>query len=323
MTRDCKVSIIIPAYNASEYIEETLDSALQQVYKNIEIIIVDDDSTDDTWSIINNYCNNFPNLIKVYKNKGKGACAARNYGFELSSGNYIQYLDADDILNPQKIEKQMELLQSFGDNIIVSCYWGRFYKNWNSVNWKEQLINKDYCDPINWLIDSWDNKGMGQTSIWLTPRSLIESAGLWNENLLINQDGEFFSRVLLRSKGIKFCKEAKVYYRSGNLNSITSKNKFGKAKAISLLMSYNLYESNCKNYIDSSRVKKSLANNYLIYIFHYYPFFPDLLKSAEDSFYSLGFKKMWAVGEGKFEKLAKFVGFKNALLIRELIKKTK
>ncbi|WP_157662439.1 glycosyltransferase family 2 protein [Polaribacter sp. SA4-10] len=316
-----KVSIIIPAFDASKFIVETIDSAMQQLHKNIEIIIIDDDSKDNTWDIIKSCKDKHPDLIRIFKNKRKGACAARNYGFELSTGDYIQYLDADDILHPSKIENQLQLFEQFGDEIIVSGYWGRFYNTIDTVKWGNQVINKNYDAPVNWLIDSWNGNGMGQTSIWLTTSRLIESSGPWNEKLLINQDGEFFSRVLLNAKAIKFCEGAKVYYRSGNLNSITRKNNFGEFKAISLLHSYNLYESNCKDYIDSNRLKKGLANNYMNFIYEFYPLFPKLLKSSEDNFYSLGFKKMWPVGGYRFKKLANMIGFKNALVIRNGINK--
>lgn len=320
MKKKNKVSVIIPAFNASLYISETLDSVLQQKYKNIEIIIVDDYSEDNTWNIIEGYRDKYPHKIKIYKNKGKGACAARNYGFDLSTGDYIQYLDADDILNPKKIEKQIDLLQIFGDEIIVSSYWGRFYDKLDSVQWAEQLINKDYDNPINWLIDTWNDKGMGQTSIWLTPRELIKKAGVWNENLLINQDGEFFSRVLLNVKAIKFCEQAKVYYRSGNINSITLNNNFGEFKAKSLLLSFKLYELNLKNYFDSIEIKKSLGNNYLNFIYKFHPLFPELLKNAENNFISLGFTKMWPVGGYRFKKFANIIGFKNALKVRSVLR---
>ncbi|WP_298780254.1 glycosyltransferase family 2 protein [uncultured Polaribacter sp.] len=314
------VSIIIPLFNSKCFFEDTILSAINQSYPLIEIIIVDDFSTDGSFEIAQKY-QSYNVILK--KNKTKGACAARNYGFELSTGDYIQYLDADDILHPSKIENQLQLFEQFGDEILCSGVWGRFYNSIDTVKWGNQIINKNYDAPVNWLIDSWNGNGMGQTSIWLTHRTLIEKAGEWDESLLLNQDGEFFSRVLLNAKTIKFCEGAKVYYRSGNLNSITRKNSFGELKAISLLHSYHLYEKNCKDYIDSNKLKKSLANNYLSFIYQFYPLFPDLLEKSEESFYHLGFKKMWPVGGEKFKKMARIIGFKNLLAIRELLRKIK
>jgi len=318
-----KVSIIIPAFNAAAYIEETVASVLNQTYNEIEIIIIDDYSTDNTWSILTKLEEKHLSFIKVFKNYGKGACAARNYGVALSCGDYIQYLDADDVLHPLKIATQLQLFKEFGNEIVCSGIWGRFYDAIENVKWEHQFINKDYNKPIEWLVDSWGGKGMGQTSVWLTHRSLIEKAGKWNESLSINQDGEFFSRVLINAKAIKFCKESKVYYRSGNLESISQQNKLSLKKASSLLKSLELYQKNCKDYLELEIVKKGLAQNYLSFIYQFYPLFSDLQKRAEKNFFNLGYKKMWPTGGKSFMKIAKIIGFKNALKLRAITSKIK
>lgn len=300
------------------FLKETFQSVVNQSHTNLEVFIIDDGSTDGSFD----YAASFDDTrFLVKKNKGKGACAARNYGFELSQGDYIQFLDADDLLSPNKIESQLQLFQEFGDDIVCSGIWGRFHKSISEAKWEHQHINKDYNKPIEWLVDSWSGKGMGQTSIWLTHRSLIKKAGLWNENLLLNQDGEFFSRVLLNAKTIKFCKEAKVYYRSGNVNSITQQDQLRIEKASSLLESFELYQKNCKPFIELDIVKKGLGQNYLNFIYQFYPLFPNLLKRAEVQFYGLGHQKMWSVGGDTFKKLARIMGFKNALKLKKVLGK--
>lgn len=310
-----KVSVIIPCFNSILFLPETIQSVLNQTYSTIEIIVIDDGSSDGSLEYLQAL--DIPNLI-VKPNIGKGACAARNYGFELSTGDYIQYLDADDILHPSKIKNQLQLFEQFGDEILSSGVWGRFHNSVSDVKWEHQYINKDYEKPIYWLVDSWNGNGMGQTSIWLTHRSLIEKAGKWNESLLLNQDGEFFSRVLLNAKAIKFCEDAKVYYRSGNSNSITQQHKFSKEKANSLLKSCMLYQKNCKQYVNFEIVKKGLGQNYLTFIYQFYPLYPELLKKSEEQFYNLGYKKIWAVGGINFKRIAKIIGFKNTLKLRRL-----
>ena len=106
-----KVSVIIPVFNAQEYINETINSVIKQTYEgSIEIIIIDDHSTDNSFQIVREFESD---SIIVKKNPKKGACAARNYGFQLSTGDYIQYLDADDLLSKNKIRSQMELLMKY------------------------------------------------------------------------------------------------------------------------------------------------------------------------------------------------------------------
>ena len=97
------VSIIIPAYNVGKYIQECLNSLLSQTYQNLEIVVIDDGSIDETYEIVKAYSNKFARLILVHQENG-GVCAARNKGLDLASGEYIMFLDADDYLLPETIE---------------------------------------------------------------------------------------------------------------------------------------------------------------------------------------------------------------------------
>ena len=312
-----KVSILIPLYNSESYISETIQSALNQSWPDIEIIIVDDGSTDNSYAIAKSFEST---NVKVYQQQNSGACLSRNLAFEKSSGDYIQYLDADDLLAPEKIEHQMRLFALHGNTIITSGNWGRFYHSQDDVKWEDQLINKDYLSPINWLVDSWNGKGMMAQHAWLIPRDLIKNAGLWNESLRINQDGEFFSRVLLQAESIKFCPNAKVYYRSGNAASVSQNNK-SRDKAASLLLSYQLYKDNLKQQ-NEIPIKKALGNNFLNFIYQYYANFPDLCMEAEKEYEALNVGKMWPVGGSKFRFLASIIGFKAGIRLLGKIKRT-
>jgi glycosyltransferase involved in cell wall biosynthesis len=173
--------------------------------------------------------------VKVYQQENAGTCNARNKAFEYSTGDFIQYLDADDLLSEDKITEQIKLFEKYGSSIVASCRWDKFYQDPEEATFPHRYQDKDWEYPIDWLINSWEGKGVGQTSIWLTPRKLIENAGPWNESLQINQDGEFFNRVLLQASAIKYSPKAKVYYRTGNPESISR--KASRAKAESLLLS--------------------------------------------------------------------------------------
>ena len=117
------VSIVIPCYNVEKYVKEALDSALQQDYPWVEIIAIDNNSTDGTWDILSAYEQKYPDLIKCIEEPRPGAPAARNTGWLASKGEWIQFLDADDILFPDKISRQIQLLQSapLVDIRIVEC----------------------------------------------------------------------------------------------------------------------------------------------------------------------------------------------------------
>jgi glycosyltransferase involved in cell wall biosynthesis len=316
MNFDTKVSIIIPVFNAVSFLKDTVDSVVNQTYKNIEIIIIDDASEDGSLQLANTFLDS---RIKVIENPRKGACAARNYGFQLATGTYIQYLDSDDILSLDKIEKQLVLSKNFGNDTLFSCKWMPFVSDIKMAEQNRQLINKDYINPYSWLNDTWKGFGMGQTSIWLTHKQLIEKSGGWDETLKLNQDGEFFSRVILEAQQIKFSEEAIVFYRKGNPNSVSQLNSRSKEKALSLLKSYISYKNSAIKYCKLDELKKGLGNNFLTFIDQYYNDFPELSTQAEDEFYTLGFAKMWPVGGGKFKKMASLIGFKNALKLRKLL----
>lgn len=312
------VSILIPLYNSASFFKSTLKSIIKQNYTNWECIIVDDHSTDTSYKIADEFSKKYPEKIKVYSNPSKGACSARNYAFEQSKGEYIQYLDADDQLTNNKLYEQLTLLQK-NPNSIANCKWGKFIHSIENVKWSNQFINKDYEDSTEWLVDSWLGKGMAQTSTWLTPRLLIEKARKWDESLKINQDGEFFCRVLIEADKILFNENCGVYYRFGSSDSVSQKNVFSEEKAESLLNSYISYEQ-ILNKRDDQKTKKALANNYLNFIYQYYPNHLTLIKKAEDQFKKLGFKKMWPVGGKKFQLICKLLGFKNVLKLRTLMK---
>ena len=100
---DVKISVIIPAYNAEKYISECLDSVLRQSYKNIEIIVVDDGSADNTYTVVEGYSERHSNIVLVHQENG-GVCSARNKGLDMASGDFIMFLDADDYLVQNAVE---------------------------------------------------------------------------------------------------------------------------------------------------------------------------------------------------------------------------
>ena len=104
-----KVSIIIPLYNSEKYIKDAIDSCINQTYKNLEIIVVDDGSTDDSKDVIEDYIKN--NKIRYFYQSNKERSAARNVGLDIATGDYINFLDSDDLLKNTKIEKQVQFLE--------------------------------------------------------------------------------------------------------------------------------------------------------------------------------------------------------------------
>src|SRR5436190_23533225 len=118
---DPLVSILIPAYNAGQWISQTIQSALAQTWKRKEIVIVDDGSRDNTLAIARQF--ESPEVL-VVSQSNQGAAAARNKAFSVCQGDYIQWLDADDLLTPEKIEKQVALISAgVSPRTLISSGW--------------------------------------------------------------------------------------------------------------------------------------------------------------------------------------------------------
>ncbi|MGJ5642458.1 glycosyltransferase family 2 protein [Formosa sp. S-31] len=274
-----KVSVIIPLYNSISFLAETIESVLYQSYENIEVIIVDDDSKDGSIELAKTFASS---IVKVVKNKGKGACAARNYGFEMSTGDYIQFLDADDLLSPDKIEKQVQVLQNTVNQLAV-CDTVHFYDSpeTGTSHDADFLITTE--NPEAFFIKLWGGPAttfyMVQTSAWLTPRHLIETYGLWDETLAKDQDGEFFARMGLHSQGIVYVPEIKNYYRKHRLGQNIASKKQRKhiesnLKATGLKAKYLLSKT------DSKAAKSALAKQFKFVAMEAWPNFKDITKRA-------------------------------------------
>lgn len=186
------VSILIPMYNSENYIDKTIISLSRQTYKNIEIIIVDDHSNDHSYNIAKKY---ETSNIKVFINPGKGGNSARNYAFSKCKGEYIKFLDADDFFSDNIVEEQINYLLKYGtkDSVAFSTLIIK-QKNGDIIS-KKRKIDKTYIPAIELLLDMWNNKESNCPHCHLMSRTLFEKSKGWNEEIIKNQDGEFFSRI--------------------------------------------------------------------------------------------------------------------------------
>lgn len=299
-----KVSILIPAYNAAPFLAQTLESALQQDWPNLEIIVVDDGSRDDTLAIAQTYAGT---KVRVATQPNRGASAARNHAFSLASGTYIQYLDADDLLHPQKISAQMACLQDQLASVVSSSAWGMFYDAPSDDDLRPTVLWKNYTDPTEWLLTAWENGVWMQPSAWLTHRALIEAAGPWNEQISLHDDGEFFFRVLLQAKEILFCKTAKSFYRKGLHDSLSS--IVSEKAAKSHLAVCQAYEATLLRVRSDAQARQACANNYQRLIYEYYPLYPQVRQAAAARVRALGGSTTRPFATPAFRMLNKLVGW--------------
>ena len=270
-----KASILIPAFNAERTLRDTLESCVLQGESAVEeIIVVDDHSKDETSSVFHNVSKQNPEFTWVWsQNPKKGACSARNHAFQLSKGHFIQWLDADDILGKNKIETQIKILEN-SPNSIAACPFQPFQ---GSPTTKISHSKKIWDIPPSSSKEDWlAADTMIGTHGWLAPRSITKASGLWDESLLINQDGEFFCRGAAMAQTIFFDDSVEVYYRKegGGVS------KFSAAKADSLFRSIQLMQKTALAIEDSARMRRMISNRFQSFIWTAYPHAKQLRKQA-------------------------------------------
>jgi glycosyltransferase involved in cell wall biosynthesis len=198
------VSIIIPAYNAAVFIQETLDSILAQTYKNFEIIIIDDGSKDNTEGVVKQYTDK---RISYKVKENEGVSIARNYGFPFSKGQYIVFFDHDDLMPIDFLEKRVEVLDD-NDGIGFCCGKLEFFPKY-----KEQY---GACEDIPREILLYYQHIETCPSNYLFRRNLVEKVK-FHPNLAIAADRFFLLQIAQLSKG-KRIEEAKLKYRFESTN---------------------------------------------------------------------------------------------------------
>jgi hypothetical protein len=195
----------------------------------------------------------------------------------VSTGQYIQFIDADDLISPDKIERQMARLVD-NPRCVASSEWGRFYRTPNETRFNPEPVWCD-LDPLDWLSASRANGlGMLFPALWLIPRPIVEAVGSWNESLSLGDDGEYFTRILLASARVLFCAGARCYYRSGLVASLSGR-KSSDAWA-SQFRVIELCETNVRAREDSERVRRGFSLSWQHFAHACYPYQPDLSERA-------------------------------------------
>lgn len=276
------VSILIPAYNAEPWVADAIGSALRQTWTEKEIIVVDDGSVDRTRHVAEQFLSKG---VQVVSQSNQGASTARNKAYSLCRGDYIQWLDADDVLASDKIEIQMAFAEKSGNKrLLLSSEWGRFLYRIKRAEFTRTALWED-LSPVEWLCRKLSQNIWMQPGNWLVSRELTEAAGPWDERLSFDDDGEYFCRVLLKSEGVKFIRGAKTFYRNTGPASLSTVNS--KKKIESAWLSIRLHIEYLRQLEDSARTRQAS----MIYLQTWLPLFesrPDIAEEAQHLGYLLG-----------------------------------
>lgn len=304
----------MPCHNAARYVGAALDSALAQTWPNLEIIVVNDGSTDGSGEILADYESRG---VKVFHQTNRGQCAAANRAYREANGEYIKFFDADDLLSPDFITKQMARLDGRTD-AVASAEWGRFRDD-DLSNFKlnPQSVWRD-MEATDWLVEAWaDARPMMQCALWLIPRQVLERSGGWDEELSLINDFEFFSRVLCHSEKVVFTPEATLYYRSGLSGSLSGQKSL---KAVeSAFHSLLKGTSHLLMRRDDPCARVSCANMLQDFIFTFYPDYRVLMERMEERITNLGGSNVRPDGPPNFHRLRKWIGWKNARRIQKVL----
>ena len=216
-----KVSVITPVFNGEKYLSECIESVLNQSLGSVEIIVVDDGSTDGSWDVVTS----FDDKVKPIHQENKGGCAARNHRATLSTGNYLMFLDADDLIAPDALE---HLVGAFEGRVgIAACPWRRL--KLQASEWVKFPSGLPVKPPEGDFFLDWLSGWYIPPCAILWSRETYDKTGGWDESLVANQDGVLIPRALLDGSQLHFATKGEAYYRhhgtarvsvSGNIGSV-------------------------------------------------------------------------------------------------------
>ncbi len=308
------VSICVPAYNAERYVAEALDSALAQTYPHVEVVVVNDGSTDGTREVLAAYQGRG---VRVVDQPNAGQCAAANRAFRESRGDLVKFFDADDVLAPDYVALQVDRLGDRRDAVALG-EWARFTGDDPAeADFRPLPMYRD-ADPVDWLATEWVGaRPMMQCALWLIPRGVLDRSGLWDERLSLINDFEFFSRVLLASTEVLYTPGARLSYRSGLGASLSGRKSRAarESQALSLLLgTQHLLDAE-----DSPRTRRACAHVLQDFVYDVYPDHADLRAQAAERVAELGGSDLPPDGPPGFQRLRRLVGWRLARRVERAV----
>lgn len=212
------VSIIMPAYNAALYLEDSIKSVLNQTYKHWELLIIDDGSTDETLGIARQYSLK-DSRIRVFNQENRGIGAARNVGIRASGGAWIAFLDSDDLWVETKLERQLEVGDKYSDVDVIYTNGSIFFNNDLSSLHLYETISGRFTNKEMYLLEL--NTNILPVLSILVKRSLINKVGLQDEDYRYGEDWDHWLRMA-RGGAVFFGLEEKLFYYRRHSNNISA-----------------------------------------------------------------------------------------------------
>ena len=310
------ISIIIPAYNRADLIVETLDSVSKQSFQDWECLVVDDGSEDDTVHVVQQFMENdkrfrFFKRPDEFKNGGSGA---KNYGIQQSEGKYLMFLDSDDLYDVNFVEEQVKKISGEPETTICFSKYYTFRQDVSDAKKENPRFFRDFPDVNDYVKYYCLNGYAFYTACLIAAKTLVEKAGGWNEDLTINDDGEFLINVALTAKKILFTENATVYYRV---------NPSGKMlyeypeKADHILDSLKLISNHIMSRADFEN-KPAYCATLFVHLKFLYPDNKEVWQKADQEIEHLGGKHFYIHDDALFNSIWKVFGLSSAFLYRRI-----
>lgn len=303
-----RVSVLMACHNAERFVAASIESVLRQTLTEYELIIVDDGSNDRSPQIVAQYVTDNVTLLQQ---PNLGAASARNAAFRHSRGEYVIFLDADDLIAPSHLLALLECAARHPGCIALSR-WDRFINDPQEATFPHRVTEGDF-HGADWLELDWrDAQPMTQSAMLLLPRKLIEQHGLWNEELSLDDDFEFFARMIANSAGIRFAADAALYYRSAIPGSLSNRRTASAAR--SAFKSLDLGTRHLLAVKNTPNVRRLCANLLQSFEYRFYPEQADLRAQARGRVAELGGADIEPDGPPGFHRLRAWVGWRAARL---------
>jgi glycosyltransferase involved in cell wall biosynthesis len=309
-----EVSVIIPSWNTEAFIQGAINSVLNQSMPDFEIIVVDNGSKDKSIFKIQEINDSRIRLIQLSDNKG--ASFARNLGLSHARGRFIQYLDSDDLISPQKLEKQIAAIKNRHNAIAFcdSCFFFDDENPWAKQSEPNHQFYFTTSDTLSFLLNLYGlngRAGMIPIHAWLTPRSILEQIGTWNLNLTVDDDGEYFCRVMLAASEIQFVNNAPVYYRKHRQRQSLSREQTHNGNKSAYNANVLKLQHCLTKHPEDSRITRVFAKHFIELAYINWPEYPSLTKEALQKVRELGgTKHVPHIGNPLLDALKHIFGWK-------------
>ncbi len=258
------VSVVMPCFNAERWIREAIDSCINQTYSNVEIVVIDDGSTDNSLEIIKSY----GDRVRWKSVLNGGSNSARNKGFSISKGEYILFLDADDYILSERIEKQVEWLEKTGSDVVFSSVKSQKHLPNGTLVFGESSDERFYLPGDDVIFSLLTGRRLAHTLSPIFTRDAVNNSGGWDVNVTCSQDRDFILSVALTGAKFSFLPGCySVYRQYASERRVSSARKQDRIR--SELLRTEKAERKLKQNKQSTEYGTAIAEAYFRTLLHY------------------------------------------------------